>query len=44
MAQSIIEVAVDAKKSGLVLGEGPHWDDRAQELVYVDIIGGSLRR
>ena len=26
------------------VGEGPHWDDQSQTLLYVDIIDGSLHR
>lgn len=34
-------LALDARAE---LGEGPHWDDRAHELVWVDIMAGAVHR
>ncbi|XP_053395486.1 regucalcin-like [Mercenaria mercenaria] len=32
------------EKSCLTIGEGPHWDERTQTLLYVDINDGSVHR
>lgn len=42
MTRYNIEVAVPGSK--LVLGEGPHWVESRQELVYVDVPGKAVHR
>lgn len=37
-AETLIE------RSCLTIGEGPHWDERTQTLLYVDINDGSVHR
>ena len=32
------------KTSVAVLGEGPHWDEKEQCLLFVDIIGGTFNK
>jgi sugar lactone lactonase YvrE len=41
IARSDVELFLDA---GAELGEGPVWDDRSQELWWVDITGGRVHR
>lgn len=41
MSRSNIEVAF---KGGIVLGEGPHWAEERQDLLYVDIPGQAIHR
>lgn len=39
LATNEVELAIDAKA---VLGEGPHWDDKTQKLIWMDLMSKEL--
>jgi gluconolactonase len=39
-----VKVETVIERSCLTIGEGPHWDERTQTLLYVDINDGSVHR
>ena len=38
------KVEAIVKPTCLSFGESPHWDERTQTLLYVDLYGGSVHR
>lgn len=39
-----MSVEVVVKNSCQSIGEGPHWDDRTNSLLYVDILSNDIHR
>lgn len=39
-----MSVSILIKNSCSTTGEGPHWDDPTQSLLYVDIVAGDVHR
>ena len=39
-----MSVSVLARNSCPSLGEGPHWDEKTQNLLYIDIESGAIHK